>query len=126
AATIGGQPGYWFVSADPSDTILKLQGADLVLLPAVQTIGIVRIGGDNITVNGTGETISGNFTVSAPVFNGQTPDPVGTTDRLTRSDGHTWNGIGGGEGAHPAGPENPGASRDTRPTPGGSGAPPRR
>jgi hypothetical protein len=103
AVAIGGQPGYWLVSADPAGAVLKLQGADLTTLSSIPSVAIDRIGGDAITVNGTGEVVTGNFTVSAPVFSGLTPDPQGTTDRLTRSDGHTWNGTNAGDSAYSIG-----------------------
>ncbi len=103
AVAIGGQPGYWLVAADPSGGVLKLQGADLTTLGSIPSVAVVRIGGDNINVNGTGEVVSGGFGVSAPVFAGSTPDPQGTTDRLTRTDGHTWNGTAAGDSAYSVG-----------------------
>src|SRR5205807_6483762 len=99
AVAIGGQSGYWLVSADPTATILTLQGADLTALPAVQKVGIVRIGGDTINVNGSSEVINGAFTVAAPIAG----DPAGNANRLTRSDANTWNGTNAGDAAFAVG-----------------------
>src|SRR5262249_60058397 len=104
AVAIGGQSGYWLVSDDPTATTLPLQGGDLTTLPAVQKVAIVRIGGDTINVNGSSEVVTGNFDVAAPVP-GTPPvgDPAGTADRLTRNDGHTWDGTGAGDSAFAVG-----------------------
>ena len=84
AVTVDGQAGLWTVS-DVTSNVLQLQGADLTLLPAVQTVAIARLGGDNIVVNGSSHYANGNFTVTAPVAG----DPQGTTDRITRI-GTAW------------------------------------
>ncbi|MGY3658239.1 hypothetical protein [Bradyrhizobium sp. USDA 376] len=86
AVAINGQPGVWFVTDDPTSTKLKLTGGDLTALPAIQKVAIVRIGGDTINVNGTTEYINGINTVAAALAG----DPQGTTNRITRSDGHGW------------------------------------
>src|SRR5207302_1587006 len=63
-------------------------------VPAVQTVAIVRIGGDNINVTGSSHYANGTFTVAAPVNVGSpTGDPLGTTDRLVRT-GTAWDADG--------------------------------
>ena len=100
AVAIGGAPGYWIVATDPSGGVLQLQGANLTTLSTpVNKVAIIRIGGDAINVNGTGETINGSFADAAPVAG----DPAGTTDRLTRSGGSTWNGTNPGDAAYAVG-----------------------
>jgi hypothetical protein len=100
AIAIGGQSGYWLVTADPTDLTLPLQGADLTLLPAVQKVAVIRIGGDNIIVNGTGETLTGSFfNIAAPPAG----DMTGATNAITRTDGHSWNGSATGDAAYAVG-----------------------
>src|SRR5262249_37337414 len=89
-----GQSGYWTVAAEPAGDVLQLQGADLTtLVPLVQSVAIIRIGGDEIDVNGSSEIVVGSttnntgMTVAAPI-NGV--DPTGTAARITRTDGKTW------------------------------------
>jgi RTX calcium-binding nonapeptide repeat (4 copies) len=97
AVAIGGQKGYWLVSDEPTATTLTLEGADLPA--AVQKVAIVRIGGDTINVNGSSEVVTGSFDVAAPAAG----DPAGTADRLTRNDGHTWDGTDTGDSAFAVG-----------------------
>ncbi|MGY4311159.1 Ca2+-binding RTX toxin-like protein [Bradyrhizobium sp. JR3.5] len=70
---------------------LDLSGGDLTKLPAIQTVAMVRVGGDNITVNGSSDFVNGSMTVSAPV----NTDPAGTLDRIVRGDGKAWDSDSG-------------------------------
>ena len=94
---IDGQPGYWLVSDDPTGSVLKLQGADLTkLCRRSRRSRSSASAATTSTSTAAARRLTGNrFTVAAPLVG----DPAGTTDRLTRGDGHTWNGIEPGDSA---------------------------
>src|SRR5262249_55775201 len=102
AVAIDGQPGVWFVTDNPTKAKLTLTGGDLSTLNAlspIQKVAIVRIGGDAINVNGTTEYVNGTNAVAAALPG----DPQGTTNRITRSDGHGWASNNPGDSAFAVG-----------------------
>src|SRR5262249_9981146 len=65
--TINGLPGTWTVAGfDPTMKTMLVRGAALPAGSQTWTIGVVRVGGDNINVTGASDVVNGTFNIVAP------------------------------------------------------------
>jgi hypothetical protein len=87
--TINGLPGYLTVTAfDLTGAVMTVTGASLT--PGNNqslTIGLIRLGGDSITLQGA--NVTGTFNIGSAT-GGVGGVPAGTTGQIVRTDGKPW------------------------------------